>query len=188
MAKKDNSSSDNTEFPRPGSRVYNRMLADERTKKKDLKRAKRYNKYFIIPLYRIRLLPLIGFGRFGLLLQHKGRKTGKKRTTPIGYYRRDGVIHIISGRGEKADWLKNIRANPDDVYVQVGFRKFHAKVEIIDDLSERDDFWRWFVKKHPRSAKSFVGWNPKRDNPETTDLSFLVENLATVRLHRPSLR
>jgi len=184
MAKKDDSSDYSSEFPRPESRVYNRMLADEKTRKKDLKRSKTYNKYFIIPLYKIGLLPLLGLGRFGLRLQHKGRKTGKKRTTPVGYYRRDGVIHIISGRGEKADWLKNIRANPNDVYVQVGFRKYHAKVEIVDDLSERQNFWRWFIKKHQKAAKSFVGWDPKRDNPETTDLSFLIENLPVVRLHR----
>ena len=149
MAKKDNSSSYSSELPRPGSEVYNRIFGDERTRKKDLKRSKTYNKYFFIPLYKIRLLPLLGFGRFGLLLlEHKGRKTGRKRTTPVGYRSLDGVIHLIPTRGEKADWLRNIRANPDDVHVQVGFRKFHAKVTIIDDRSERERFWRWFVKNN----------------------------------------
>lgn len=129
-------------------------------------------------------MPLIGLGRFFLLLKHKGRKTGKTRTTPVNYYRRNCVIHIHSTRGENADWMKNIRANPNDVYVQVGFRRFHAKVEILDGLSERENYWRWFVKKHLRIAKSLIGWDSKRDNPETADLSFLVKNITVVRLHR----
>ena len=38
MAKKDNSSNYSSELQRSVSRVYNRKLADERTRKKDLKR------------------------------------------------------------------------------------------------------------------------------------------------------
>ena len=82
--------------------------------------------------------------------------------------------------------MKNIRTNPDEVYVQFGFRRFLAKFEIVDDLSEREIFWRWFLRENQRLAKAMIGWDSRRDNPETADLSFLVNNITIVRLHRPS--
>ena len=84
-------------LPRPGSALYNLNHPDSHIKDKTLKRYKRLNKYLVLPLYRIKFLPLIGFGRIFLILTTRGRISGKKRRTPLEYHRIDGVITIFSG-------------------------------------------------------------------------------------------
>ena len=128
-------------------------------------------------------LGLIGFGRIFVLLSTRGRKTGKKRFTPLEYHRIDGVIHVFSSRGEKADWYRNMLARPDDVEVLVGFRRRQAKVEVINNFAQFKDLMRWYVTKHPRLAKSFLGWNAKKDDPEKADFSKIAKLLRIVRVH-----
>jgi deazaflavin-dependent oxidoreductase (nitroreductase family) len=170
-------------IPRPGSVIYNIIVDDQTKQKKAINRFKRINKYLVVPLYRMRLLPLIGFGRIFVLLSTRGRKTGKKRFTPLEYHRIDGVIHVFSSRGEKADWYRNMLARPDDVEVLVGFRRRQAKVEIINNFAQFKDLMRWYVTKHPRLAKSFLGWDVKKDDPEKADFSKIAKLLRIVRVH-----
>lgn len=172
------------DFPRPGSSLYNLLHDNEKIKEKTLKKYKKINKYLILPLYRIRLLPLLSLGRIFLVLTTKGRKSGKMRKTPLEYHRMDGVITVVSGRGEEADWLKNVRADPNAIWVRHGFHHFQPRVEIIIDESKKLKFVRWFVKKHKRVAKMLFGWNSKLDDPETADFSTLLKSVVIIQLHR----
>ena len=64
-------------------------------------------------LYRIGLARMLGY-RF-LLLVHRGRKSGLLRETVLEVIRHDPNTResvVLSGRGEKADWYRNIRASP----------------------------------------------------------------------------
>lgn len=144
----------------------------------------RLNK-IVIPLYRLRVLPLFGFGRFFLLLTTIGRRTGKTRRNPLEFHRIDGVIHISAARGERTDWFRNIRANPEKVRVQVGFKTFQPGVKIVEDISEKIKFIEWMIEKLPREAKMGFGWNPNEDNLATADLSPLAEFMTIIRLHKP---
>ncbi|MFX0095147.1 MAG: nitroreductase family deazaflavin-dependent oxidoreductase [Candidatus Hodarchaeota archaeon] len=173
-----------SDFPRPGSMFYN-MIYNEKSKKRYIRMFRLFNR-IVIPLYRLRVLALLGLGRRLLILTTKGRKSGKKRHNPLEYFRINKVIHIFSGFGEKADWFKNMVANPDHVYVQVGFRKFHANIEILE-VTELEDVFRWMAKKHGRYMKAGFGWNPKQDNPETADFSSLVKVLKVIRLQKSNL-
>ena len=170
-------------FPRPGSFLHELISGRQKRESKTMRQLRLGNK-FVTPLYRMYLLPLLGFGRILLVLTTKGRKTGKERRTPLEYHRVDGVIHLLSCRGEKADWLKNIRAYPDDVFVQVGFSRFHPRVEIIEDAAEIQSFLKWYSGNHPNCAKRFYGWDPLKDNPDTTDFSSLAQYLILARVHR----
>ena len=89
-------------IPRPGSPLYNLTLADEDVKTKTLKKWAKLNKWFMVPLYRIKLLPLFGFGKIFLMLITRGRVSGKKRRTPLEYHKIDGVITVFSARGADA--------------------------------------------------------------------------------------
>ncbi|MHA1534300.1 MAG: nitroreductase/quinone reductase family protein [Promethearchaeota archaeon] len=114
-------------LPRPGSPLYKLNHVDENERKKTLRRWRILNKYLVLPLYRLRIFPLFGFGRLFLVLTTKGRITGKKRRTPLEYRRIEGIITIFSSRGEDAGWMKNIRAHPYALIVRHGFHRFQPR-------------------------------------------------------------
>lgn len=176
-------STNNDELPRPGSVLYNFNYQDEPSRKKMLKRWKRLNKYLMIPLYRARILPLLGFGKIILILKTKGWKTGKIRRTPLEYRRYEGTIIIFAARGENATWLKSIRASPEDVSVLRGFRKFSPRVEIVSGIDQKISIAKWYITKYGRAAKLLFGWDPKHNNVETTNFLKLADLLTMVLLH-----
>ena len=176
----------NEELPRPGSVLFNFNYQDEASKKKMLKRWKNLNKYLMIPLYRAKLLPLLGFGKIFLILKTKGWKTGKMRRTPLEYRRYEGTIIIFAARGENATWVKNMRVHPDNVSVTHGFQKFVPIVEIISDIDQKITIAKWYVTKFGKAAKLLFGWDPKLDNLETSNFSNLTGLLTMVLLHKNS--
>jgi len=184
MTIKSKTKNEKEDFPRKGSALYNLINQNEIIKQKTLKRWKRLNKYLVLPLYRLRILPLLGFGRIFLILTTIGRLSGKKRKTPLEYHRIDDIITIFSGRGEEAGWVKNIRANPGSVWVRHGFHSFQATAVILTNENEKLKIIKWYVVKHSRSAKMIFGWNSKIDDPETTDFSKLLEMLTIIRIYK----
>ncbi|MEW5986541.1 MAG: nitroreductase family deazaflavin-dependent oxidoreductase [Chloroflexota bacterium] len=69
-----------------------------------------------------------------LLLTTTGRKTGKKRTTPLGYFEDDGAYVIIASAGgsdKHPAWYYNLKSNPQ-VAIQVGNRRMTAVAETAD--------------------------------------------------------
>lgn len=96
-----------------------------------------------------------------------GRKTGKKRHTPLEYFVIDGVVYGGVTNPKKSQWYKNILANPDSVWVQFGFRKYQARIEFLDD-QENIALLKRYAMQYPHLAK-YWGWDPERDNIETAD-------------------
>ncbi|MFW9971457.1 MAG: nitroreductase/quinone reductase family protein [Candidatus Odinarchaeota archaeon] len=174
----------NEELPRPGSVMFNFHYKEEASKKKTLKRWRKLNKYFMIPLYRARFLPLLGFGKIFLILKTKGWKTGKTRRTPLEYRRYKGTIVIFAARGENATWMKNMRANPHDVSVLRGFHHFKPRIEYISDTNQKMTIMKWYVSKYSKAAKMLFGWDPQNDDPETTNFSNLANLITIVLLHK----
>jgi len=177
----DNQNTFNEDLPRVGSALYNLNHPNENLRMKTLKKYKRINKLLILPLYRLRILPLLGFGRIFLILTTKGRISGKIRRTPLEYHWIDNVITIFSGRGEESDWLKNLRVNPNDVIVRHGFHSFQPHIEFITSYKDKLKIIKWYVIEHKRSAKFLFGWRPKIDDPETTDFSKMLDSLVIIR-------
>jgi deazaflavin-dependent oxidoreductase (nitroreductase family) len=86
-----------------------------------------------IGLYRVGLAGQLG--RSTLLLTTRGRKTGRRRTTPLNYLVEGDVTYVLAGMGPGSDWLRNLQAAPR-VQVQVGRRRFDARAETIVDPAE----------------------------------------------------
>ncbi len=168
-------------IPKPGSWMYN-MCVEPKSSKRYLKLFRILNK-IVVPLYRIRLLPMLGFGIRLLLLTTKGRKSGKRRRNPVEYFKIENVIYIVSGYGPKAQWFRNITAHPNEVHVQVGFRSFNAVVEIIEGKA-LEEFFRWLVVKNPKYAKAGFGWDPN-DDPNSADFSYIASLMRVIKLNKP---
>lgn len=76
-----------------------------------------------ILFYRLGLGFLLG-GRF-LMLEHIGRKSGKRRYVTLEVVRHDreaGAYVVASAWGERADWFRNVVQTPA-VRVSSGFRR-----------------------------------------------------------------
>jgi len=48
-----------------------------------------------------------------LVIVHKGRKTGLKRYAPVNYAQVNGELYCAAAYGTRADWYRNLMANPE---------------------------------------------------------------------------
>jgi deazaflavin-dependent oxidoreductase (nitroreductase family) len=136
---------------------------------------------FVAFFYKIRLLPLLGMGKQIMLLTTKGRSSQKMRDFPIGYYLIDGTVYVFSGWGKAANWYKNIIANPRDVYLQVGFRRYHAFPEVVEGAEELQETIERFIICCPKGAQQLIGWDPQCDSLERADFSMMMEKVLVVK-------
>src|SRR4030042_2004741 len=88
-------------------------------------------------LYAVGLGPIVG--RLILLLTTTGRRSGRKRVTALQYEMVAGEYWLGSSRGMRADWVRNLVADPI-VQVQVRSRRFRGQAEAIDDPQRVADF------------------------------------------------
>ena len=77
-----------------------------------------------------------------LLLDHKGAKSGKERTTPLVYLAdRDRFVIVASkgGHAKHPAWFHNLKANPE-TRIQVGSRKLEVHASVATE-SQRRRLW-----------------------------------------------
>jgi deazaflavin-dependent oxidoreductase (nitroreductase family) len=98
-------------------------------------------------LYALGLGPLVG--RIVLLLTTTGRKSAQKRVTPLQYEEINGLYYLGAARGLKADWVRNIQANPQ-VEIHVGAKHFRGCAEVVNDPAQFADFMEVRLERHPR--------------------------------------
>lgn len=166
-------------FPVPGTNLA-RILHDRQYRQSFHARLKRYNPW-IVSLYRVGLLPLFGASRSVMLLTTRGRKSGKLRSTPIGYFRIGGAIHLFSAWGKETRWYKNMRAYPESVWIQIGLRRFPADAEVLKEPAEIQHLLEQFVAESPAQAQSLLGWQPGIDRLERADFSEVISRVLIVR-------
>lgn len=87
-------------------------------------------------------------GGLVLLLTTTGRKSGKPHTVGLQYELIEGRYYVAAADGTRADWLRNIRVNPE-VAVQAGSLKFHATAEVVSDPGEIANFLNYRLRKRP---------------------------------------
>jgi deazaflavin-dependent oxidoreductase (nitroreductase family) len=128
-------------------------------------------------LYNIGLGPLIG--RLVLLLTTTGRKTGLPRVTPLQYEEIDGAFYLGSSRGQKADWFRNILANPH-VEIRVKSRRFRGVAETVTDPARVADFLELRLKRHPKMIGTILQREGLPAQPDRAQLETYAAKLALV--------
>jgi deazaflavin-dependent oxidoreductase (nitroreductase family) len=67
-----------------------------------------------------------GFGRI-MVIEHRGRRSGRLYTTPVNYATVDGDVYCMAGFGPRTDWYRNILADPHvRLWLPKGKRRAHA--------------------------------------------------------------
>lgn len=130
-------------------------------------------------LYSLGLGPIIG--HVMLLLTTTGRKSGLPRVTPLQYEEEGGVIYVAAARGPKADWLRNVVANPH-VEVQVKSRRFHGLAEPVTDPARIADFLELRLRRHPRMVGVLLRSEGLPAQPDRADLEQFAAKIALVAI------
>jgi deazaflavin-dependent oxidoreductase (nitroreductase family) len=106
-----------------------------------------------IPLYRARLGFL--FGHRFVMLCHTGRQSGETRRTILEVVVNDpDAVYVAAGWGAKAQWLKNVKADPDVVFY-LGSKRFPTRAVIID-VEEASLVMNRYAEAHPRALASLA--------------------------------
>ena len=136
-------------------------------------------KYLHRLIYAIGLGPIIG--RLILLLTTTGRKSGKQRITPVQYEEINGTLYIGSARGSRADWVRNIDADPH-IEVRVKSRHFRGIATLITDPLCIADYLQTRLERHPLMVGLMMKMHQLPDKPSRTQLEELGKTLIVVAL------
>ncbi|HLO15538.1 MAG TPA: nitroreductase family deazaflavin-dependent oxidoreductase [Anaerolineales bacterium] len=132
-------------------------------------------------LYSIGLGPVIG--RMILLLTTTGRKSGLPRTTPLQYEDLGGAIYVASANGRRADWFKNIEANPR-VHLRIKSSEFDGLAQTVTDPRPITDFLQLRLERHPKMIGAILRSEGLPSQPTRRQLEQYAGNLAMVIIHR----
>ncbi len=128
-------------------------------------------------LYALGLGPLVG--NILLLLTTTGRKTGKRRVTPLQYEEIDGVIYLGAALGPQADWYRNIQADPH-VEVRLKSRCIQGLAETITDPKQIADFLEVRYRRHPGMVGAILRAEGIKLPPERQSLEQYAKQLTLV--------
>jgi deazaflavin-dependent oxidoreductase (nitroreductase family) len=121
------------------------------------------------------------FGQVVLLLTTTGRKSGLARVTPLQYEEENGVIYVGAARGQKADWFRNLVADPH-VEVQVGARRFYGLAEPITDPARIADFLELRLRNHPRMVGAMLRADGVPAQPDRAQLERYAARIVLVAI------
>jgi deazaflavin-dependent oxidoreductase (nitroreductase family) len=95
------------------------------------------NKFFMVPVFRLGLGPLIcnPVAGYIMVIKHIGRKTGRQRYTPANYAIINGQVYCLSGFGRKAHWYLNLVANPEVELILPG----QAIAGIVEEVTDGEE-------------------------------------------------
>jgi deazaflavin-dependent oxidoreductase (nitroreductase family) len=83
-----------------------------------------------------------------VILETRGRRSGKPRRIPVGKSIEAGVLWVVAEHGRKAAYVKNIEADPR-VRVRVGRRWLAGTARVL-----ADDDWRERQRRMPNKVNS----------------------------------
>ena len=133
-------------------------------------------------LYRARLGFLLGH-RF-LMLEHVGRRSGAVRRTVLEVVTDTGdAVYVAAGWGEKADWFRNVRANPR-VVVVLGARRFATLAREVDH-ERASSVLGAYGDHHPKALARLAAFMLDDPGTSTDDrVHRLAETIPVVELPR----
>ncbi len=87
-----------------------------------------------------------------------GRVSGKAHTIEIWFALYGKTVYILSGGGEKSDWVKNLRRLPD-VTVRMRDHTFFGTARLLEDAQEDALARKLLLEKYtPRDSDDLTDW------------------------------
>jgi deazaflavin-dependent oxidoreductase (nitroreductase family) len=127
--------------------------------------------------------PLHGMLSSGMMLiTITGRKTGKKYTTPVGYYSENGCLWVITSR--ERTWWRNLQGGAD-VALLLKRQPVSAFAETELDLECVEERMHDYLKHIPQAAKR-MGIRVENGIANTEDIAHTAKDRLFVKLRLAS--
>jgi deazaflavin-dependent oxidoreductase (nitroreductase family) len=76
-----------------------------------------------------------------------GRRTGREHRIEIWFGVNRGVVYMLSGGGDRSDWVRNLRAKPR-VRIRIGGVERPARARVVTDAGEDGTARRLLAAKY----------------------------------------
>lgn len=116
-----------------------------------------------------------------VILTTRGRKSGLPRHTPIEYRMHGTKIYLISGWGERPNWVQNLLAYPRAT-LQAGSRTYGADAHLVTDTSEVLRALFLFRKPAPAVYDALLARVTDATEVDARTLPELSDQLTVIRL------
>jgi deazaflavin-dependent oxidoreductase (nitroreductase family) len=91
-------------------------------------------------------------------LTTRGRVSGRPRRIELWFALEGATVYILSGGGDRSDWVRNLRATPK-VMVELGASRFAGRGRAVHDAAEDERARRLVHDKYARSyGGDLSGW------------------------------
>jgi deazaflavin-dependent oxidoreductase (nitroreductase family) len=90
-------------------------------------------------------------------IQHEGRTTGKTYVTPVEVLYRDkdnNEYFVISARGDRADWYRNITKYPASA-IHIGSLRYRVSQRLVP-IDEAMAVMKMYERDHAKAARAFL--------------------------------
>ncbi len=113
-----------------------------------------------------------------MLITVTGRKTGRKYTTPVGYYSQGECLWVITSRDRK--WWRNLK---DGASVELLLKRKPVKAVAEIEIEERSVEERMYeyLRHVPQAAKP-MGIRMNGRQPESTDIARTARDRLFIKL------
>ena len=113
-----------------------------------------------------------------MLITVTGRKTGKKYTTPVGFYRENGDLWVLTSRGRT--WWKNLQGGAD-VSLLLQRKSVNAFAQPELETKTVETLLHEYVKRIPQAAKP-MGIRVENGNANAEDITRVAADRLFVRI------
>ena len=113
-----------------------------------------------------------------MLITVTGRKTGKKYTTPVGYFRENGNLWVLTSHDRT--WWKNLQGGAD-VVLLLKHKPVTAFAEPELDVNAVQAKMREYIKHIPQAAKS-MGIRVENGEANAEDVADTTKDRLFVRI------
>ncbi len=115
------------------------------------RRVRSVQRYLLNPPMKLRAW--LGLSRVQVLLETKGRRSGRARRTVVGLHREGTRGWIVAEQGRHAAYVRNLEAEPS-VRVRLGRRWVTGRARVLDD-DDVDERLADFPAAHRAAVRRF---------------------------------
>jgi deazaflavin-dependent oxidoreductase (nitroreductase family) len=113
-----------------------------------------------------------------MLITVTGRKTGRKYTTPVGYYREDGTLWVLTSRDRT--WWRNLQGGAQ-VALLLMRKPVTAFAETELDCGAVEQHMHEYIRHIPQAAKS-MGIHVENGKANAEDIARIAKDRLFVRI------